>query len=145
MLLSEYLCVTVPANLVVDVPENLEKLVLCEKIEPGVPLSPEFVLPVFAMLSVVKPEKSDRQSIFEEYISSNLNDFETNTNRNALGIFLNFAELSHNILYYFEDLSLPWINVDNIEENIAGTYSIDGVAVFSLHKKFPYNQKDVIK
>jgi hypothetical protein len=41
-------------------------------------LSPEPVLSVSAILSGVKPEKSGRQSIFEECISSNLNDFETN-------------------------------------------------------------------
>ncbi|OEG71923.1 hypothetical protein ATZ36_11840 [Candidatus Endomicrobiellum trichonymphae] len=58
MLLSEYFCMTVPANPIVGVPENLEKLVLCEKIEPAVSLSPESILPVFAMLSVVKPEES---------------------------------------------------------------------------------------
>jgi|LQAB01.1.fsa_nt_gi hypothetical protein len=63
-----------------------------------VSLSPEPVLPVLAMLSGVKSEKSGRQSIFEEYISNNLSDFEINTNRNAFGIFLNFAEVSHNIL-----------------------------------------------
>jgi hypothetical protein len=145
MFLSERFCLTVPTNPIIGVPENLEKLVLYKKIEPAVSLSPEPVLPVLAMLSGVKSEKSGRQSIFEEYISSNLNDFETNTNRNTFGIFLNFAEVSHNILYYFAGLSLSWINADNIEENIAGAYDIDGVAVFSLYKNFPYNQKDVIK
>lgn len=38
-----------------------------------------------------------------------------------------------------------WINADNIEENIAGAYDINDVAVFSLCKNFSYNQKDVIE
>jgi hypothetical protein len=69
----------------------------------------------------------------------------TVTNRNAFDIFLNFAEASHNILCCFAGLSLSCINADNIEENISGAYDIDSVAVFSLYKNFPYNQKDVIK
>ncbi|BAG14143.1 hypothetical protein [Candidatus Endomicrobiellum trichonymphae] len=147
MLLSERFCMTVPTNPIIGVPENLEKLVSCKKIESAVSLSPEPVLPVLAMFSGVKSERSGRQSIFEEYISSNLNNFEinTNTNRNAFGIFLNFAEVSHKVLYYFAGLSLPWINADNIEENIVGAYDIYGVTVFSLYKNFPYNQKDIIK
>jgi hypothetical protein len=146
MFLSEHFCITVPVNPIIGIPENLEKLVSCKKIEPAVSLNPETVLPVLTMLSRIRSEKSGMQNIFEKYISNNLNDFETNTNRNAFGIFLNFAEVSRNMLYYFAGLSLlPWINADNIEENIAGVYCIDGVAVFSLYKNFPCNQKDVIK
>jgi hypothetical protein len=79
------------------------------KIEPTVSLSLEPVLPVFAMLSGVKSEKSGRQEYFEEYNSSNLSDFETN--REALDIFLSFAEVSHNILCCFAGLSLPWVSL----------------------------------
>lgn len=69
-------------------------------------MSPESVLSVLAMLPGARSEESSRQSIFEEYIPNNLNDFETNTNRNVFGIFLNFAEVSHSMLYYFAGLSL---------------------------------------
>jgi hypothetical protein len=69
MLLPEHFCMTAPANLIAVVPENLEKLISCKKIEPAVSLTPEPVLPVFAMLSGVK---SAKQNIFEENISSNL-------------------------------------------------------------------------
>jgi hypothetical protein len=86
-----------------------------KKIEPAISLSPEPVSPVLVMLSGVKSGKSNRRNIFEEYISNNLNDFETNINRNAFGIFLNFAEVSHNMLYCFAGLNLSWINADNIE------------------------------
>jgi hypothetical protein len=142
MLLSSRFCMTVPVNPIIGVPENLEKLVPCRKIEAAVSFSPEPVLSVIAALSGVK---SNKQSIFEEYISSNLNDFETNANVNAFGIFLNFSELSHDVLYYFAGLSLPWINADNIEENIIGAFDVDGIAVFSLCKDFPYNQENITK
>jgi hypothetical protein len=114
----------VPTNPIMGIPGNLEKLVSCKKIEPAVFFSPEPVLHVLAMLSRVKSEESGRQSIFEKYISNNLNGFETNTNINAFGIFLNFPKGPHNILYYFAGLNLSWINTDNIEENIAGAYGV---------------------
>ena len=65
MFLSECFCMTVPTNPIIGVPENLEKLVSCKKIEPAVSLSPEPVLPVLAMFSGVKSERPGRQSIFE--------------------------------------------------------------------------------
>ena len=142
MLLSSRFCMTVPVNPIIGIPEDLKKLVSCRKIEPAVSFSPEPVLSVIAAFPGVKLNK---QSIFEGYISSNLNDFETNTNINAFGIFLNFSELSRDILYYFAGLSLPWINADNIEENIAGAFDVDGIAVFSLYKDFPHNQESIMR
>ncbi|MDR3256213.1 MAG: hypothetical protein LBT18_00920 [Endomicrobium sp.] len=141
MLLSKYFCVNVPINSITGVPKNLEELVSYGKIEPAVSFNPETVLPVLAMLSGIKSKK---RGVFEEYISTNLADFANNTNREEFGIFLNHAEISHNILYYFTGLNLSWINADNAEGNIPGAYYIDGITVFSLYKDFPYNQEDIM-
>jgi hypothetical protein len=72
-------------------------------------------------------------------------DFEKNNNKNGFGIFLNCAAMSHDILYYFAGLKLSWINVDNLEEDMCGSYKADNIAVYSLYKNFPYNQKDIMK
>ncbi|MCA6071223.1 MAG: hypothetical protein LE168_02365 [Endomicrobium sp.] len=145
ILLSNRFCMNVPVNAALDIPENLEELISYGKIEPALSFNPEPVLPIFAMLSNVELSKSQKRGIFEEYVVNNLTSFESNTNKGNPCIFLNCAEMSHDILYYFAGLKLSWINVDNLEENTHGAYAVDGITIFSLYKDFPYNQADVMK
>ncbi|GHT65501.1 hypothetical protein AGMMS50222_07710 [Endomicrobiia bacterium] len=145
ILSSKRFCITVPVNSAIGVPENLKTLVSYGRIELALSFNPEPVLPVVAMLSNTHLKKSNKRSIFEEYISTNLTDYKNHTNKQASGIFLNFAELSHDILYYLSGLGLTWINSDNFEKNLYGACNIDGIVVFSIYKNFPYNQIGVMK
>ncbi|MCA6072520.1 MAG: hypothetical protein LE178_03160 [Endomicrobium sp.] len=145
ILLSNRFCMNVPVNDAVNIPENLEELISYGKIEVALSFNPEPVLPIFAMLSNVELSKSQRHGIFEEYVVNNLTRFESNTNKGNSCVFLNCAEMSYDVLYYFARLKLSWINVDNLEENARGAYVVDGITIFSLYKDFPYNQTDVMK
>jgi hypothetical protein len=146
ILSSKNFCMTAPVNFASGLSKNLKTLVSCGKIEPALSFNPEPVLPVIAMLSNTTGLKnSDKQGIFEEYISTNLTNYKNRTNQQASGIFLNLAKLSHDILYYLSDLGLTWINSDNLQENLYGAYNIDGIIVFSLYKNFPSSQVDVVK
>jgi hypothetical protein len=123
----------------------LEELISYGKIEPSLSFNPEPVLPILATLSNLNFKKFKKNGIFEQYVLSNLSNYEKNINRTDSGIFLNFAALSHDVICYFVNLGIPWVNVDNFEEDVYGAYNIDGITVFSLYKNFPYNQTDVIK
>jgi hypothetical protein len=135
---------TVPINSAIDIPNNLEELVSYGKIEPAVSLSPEPVLSVLAILSSKGVKKSGNLDIFEEYILNNLLNFKAGTSKTRAGIFLNCASLSQEVLHYFTKLNLVWVNADNIEGIITGAYNVNGIAVFSIYKNFPFNQKDVM-
>jgi hypothetical protein len=141
--LSGSFCLTVPVSSVAYIPENLKKLVLCGKLEPAISFMPEPVLPIFAMLS--RRSQNSGRNIFEEYILNNITDFRTGTGRKDFGVFLGFAEVSHDVLRHFAALNLKWINADNIGENIFGAYDIDGITVFAMYKDFPYNNREVLK
>ena len=145
MLLSNRFCMNVPVNATIGIPKNLEKLISYGKIEIALSFNPEPVLPVFAMLSNAELPKSQKHGVFEEYVANNLTSFKNNTNKDSSCVFLNYAVMSHNVLYYFAGLKLSWINVDNLEENMYGAYTIDGITIFSLYKDFPYDQTDVLK
>jgi hypothetical protein len=149
ILSSKRFCMSVPVNSASGFPENLKTLVLRGKIEPALSFNPEPVLPVIAMLSNTYLKNSNKQGVFEEYISTNLTDCKNNINKQTFGMFLNFAKLSHDILYYLSDLGLAWVNSDNLsdnlQENLYGAYNVDGIIVFSLYKNFPFNQADVMK
>jgi hypothetical protein len=134
----------VPQDSKTTAPENLENLTSIGKIELALALSPEPVLPIFAEISSTNFKKN-KNGIFENYISGNLSSFIKNRNKEHFGMFLSSAKVSHDILYYFSDLGLTWINVDNIEENVYGAYYVDGITIFSLYKNFPYNQQEVMK
>lgn len=145
IIFSKRFCLTVPASGDTPVPENLEELVSYGKVEPSLRFEPEPVLPILASVYSASGKKADRQRGFGDYVNSNLNSFQTKNNREKFGIFLKSGEVSHNILYYFANLELSWINFDNSEEKIYGAYLIDGVTSFSLYKNFPAKQKDVMK
>jgi hypothetical protein len=145
ILLSNRFCMNVPINAAVSIPENLEELISCGKIEPALSFNPEPILPIFAMLSNAGLSKSQTHGIFEEYVVDNLTRFKSNTNKDNSCVFLNCAEMSYDILYYFAGLKLSWTNADNLEENAHGAYTVVGVTIFSLYKDFPYNQTDVMK
>ncbi|MDR2437520.1 MAG: hypothetical protein LBD17_05610 [Endomicrobium sp.] len=142
--LSHRFCMVVPQDCKSTIPENLEGLISVGKIEPALYLFPEPVLPIFAEISNTNFKKN-KNAIFENYISDNLSSFIKNRNKEHFGMFLSCAKMSHDLLYYFSDLGLSWINVDNIEENIYGAYYVDGIAIFSLYKNFPYSQQEVMK
>ncbi|MDR3196066.1 MAG: hypothetical protein LBT58_04760 [Endomicrobium sp.] len=143
--LSNRFCMVVPQDSKTIIPESLEELISVGKIELAVSLNPEPVLPILAGISNANIKKPNKNNIFEGYIASNLSDFKDNTNKKNFGMFLNSGKMSRELLYYFSGLNLSWVNVDNIEENIFGAYYIDGIAVFSLYKNFPYSQQEVMK
>jgi hypothetical protein len=142
--MSNRFCMVVPQDSKTAVPENLEGLISVGKIEPALSLFPEPVLPILAEISNTNFKKN-KNGIFENYISDNLSSFIKNRNKKYFGMFLSSAKMSHDLLYYFSCLGLAWINVDNIEENVHGVYYVDGIAIFSLYKNFPYNQQEVMK
>jgi hypothetical protein len=145
--LSNSFCMVIPQNFRTAVPKNLEELILVGKLELALSLDPEPILPIFAEISRVNLKKKyNKNGVFENYISDNLLLFvNNNSNKENFGIFLNSAKMSHELLYYFSDLGLSWINVDNIKGNVCGTYYVDGIIIFSLYKNFPYNQQEVMK
>jgi hypothetical protein len=144
--LSNRFCMTVPHYSKAAIPESLEELVSVGKIELALSLAPEPILPILAEISNANLEKKyNKNGIFGNYILTNLLLFVNNSNKENFGIFLRSAKMSHELLYYFSDLGLSWVNVDNIEGNVYGAYYVDGIAVFSLYKNFPYSQQEVMK
>jgi hypothetical protein len=121
---------------------EIEELVSLGKIEPSMALEPEPVLSLFAF---VYSAGSRGQKGFTDYMDDNFSAFENYANRSGFGMFLSSSWVSHNILYYFAQKNLPWINADNLSEKIYGVCSIDGVASFFVHKNFPKTQKDAMK
>ncbi|MDR2067228.1 MAG: hypothetical protein LBP57_05350 [Endomicrobium sp.] len=145
IILSKRFCMTVPISPKEEIPDNLQEVIASGKIEVALSLNPEPILPVFAELANVLDHSKRLKSsmMFEKYISSNFVAFEQNINNN-FGLFLNSAELSNDLLYYFANLGFVWVNVDNFKENIFGAYKIDNITTFSLYKDFPTNQKNVM-
>jgi hypothetical protein len=144
--LSKNFCMVVPYNSKTVIPKNLKKFTLVDKIEFALSFYPEPILPILAEISTVNLKKKyNKNCIFENYISDNLLLFANNNNKENFGIFLNSAKVSHELLYYFSNLGLSWINVDNIKGNVYGAYYVDGIIIFSLYKNFPYNQQEVMK
>ena len=137
-------CLTVPVVSGSSVPANLEELVSCGKIEPSLLFEPEPVFPIFATIYSASGKKADRQG-FNDFVENSVSSFEDAANKEKFGVFLNSGDVSHNILYYFAGLNIPWINIDNTEEKFKGVYNIDGITTFSLYKNFPSSQKDVMK
>lgn len=146
IILSNRFCMVAPIHVKGGIPDNLQEIVASGKLEVALSLNPEPILPVFAELTnaLVSSAKVNPSGMFEKYISNNFVSFEQNIN-NKFGLFLNFAELSNNLFYYFANLGFAWVNVDNLKENIFGAYKINGITMFSLYKDFPTNQKDVTK
>ncbi|GHT41829.1 hypothetical protein AGMMS49921_05670 [Endomicrobiia bacterium] len=87
ILSSKRFCITVHVNSAIGVPENLKTLVSYGRIELALSFNPEPILPVIAMLSNTHLKKSNKRSIFEEYISTNLTDYKNHTNKQASGNF----------------------------------------------------------
>ncbi len=145
MLRSKRFCMTVPVKSGEKLPDNIEELVSYGKIELSMGFLPEPVLPILASVFSTSNKKSDKQSGFSDYVTRNLDMFSKDLNKGEFGIFLDSAEVSHNILYYFAGINLPWINIDNAEEDFNGVYKIDGVSSFALYKNFPTSQKSVMK
>jgi hypothetical protein len=145
IILSNRFCMTVPILAKEEIPDNLQEVVASGKIEVSLSLNPEPILPVFTELANVleHSKKLNSSMMFEKYIASNFIAFERNINNN-FGLFLNFAELSNDLLYYFTNLGFVWVNVDNLKENIFGAYKINDITTFSLYKDFPTNQKNVM-
>ncbi|MDR2395100.1 MAG: hypothetical protein LBD57_00530 [Endomicrobium sp.] len=146
IILSNRFCMSIPIQAKDGIPDNLQEIVASGKLEVALSLNPEPILPIFAELvnaSAYSP-KVNPSMLFEKYISNNFASFKKNIN-NKFGLFLNFAELSNNLFYYFVNLGFSWVNVDNLNENIFGAYKINGITMFSLYKDFPTNQKDVMK
>jgi hypothetical protein len=144
---SKRFCLAVPFETKAPIPETLEELVSCGKIEPAASFNPEPVFPILASVysSVPKKQQSQNGGDFSRYVSANFESFETGANRARFGVFLKSGDVSHNILYYFSGAKLPWINADNIDSPRKGACLIDGVTVFSLYTDFPSAQKDVMK
>ncbi|MDR1474134.1 MAG: hypothetical protein LBS38_00365 [Endomicrobium sp.] len=146
--LSSRFCIVVPHDCTSLISENLEEFVSVGKIELAASFTPEPDLTVLAKFSNAdskKKYKYNRNNIFENYILDNLSSFVANTNKENFGIFLNSAKMAHDIIYYFADRGLSWVNADNIEGNTYGAYYVDGIIVFSLYKNFPYSQQEVVK
>ncbi|MDR2811585.1 MAG: hypothetical protein LBB06_00525 [Endomicrobium sp.] len=144
--LSNRFCMVVSHDSRATIPESLEELISVGKIELALSLVPEPILPILAEVSNANfTKKYNKNGIFENYISNNLSLFVNNSNKENFGMFLSSAKMSHEILYYFSDLGLSWVNVDNIEGNVRGAYYVGGIAVFSLYKSFPYSQQEVMK
>lgn len=142
---SKRFCMTVPMTAGSRLSAELEELVSYGKIELSLFFDPEPVFPVLASVYSSGGKKSVRQSGFGDYVKGNTDGFEESFNKEQFGIFLRSGEVSHNILYYFAGLDLPWINMDNTEEKLKGVYGIDGIPAFSLYKNFPTAKKDVMK
>ncbi|MDR1433789.1 hypothetical protein [Candidatus Endomicrobiellum devescovinae] len=144
--LSNRFCMVVPQDSRASITESLEELISVGKIELALSLDPEPILPLLAEVSNANfKKKYNKNGIFENYISDNLSLFVNNSNKENFGMFLSSAKMSHELLYYFSDLGLYWVNVDNIEGNVCGAYYVDGIAAFSLYKSFPYSQQEVMK
>jgi hypothetical protein len=143
--LSDRFCMVVPQDSNTTIPENFEGLISVGKVELAICLFPEPILPVFAEVSNANFKKNNKNGIFENYISDNLSSFIKNINKKSFGMFLSSAKMSHDLLYYFAESGLSWVNVDNIEENICGAYYVDGITIFSLYKDLPYSQQEVVK
>jgi hypothetical protein len=143
--LSNRFCMVVPQTSIDPISENLEELISVGKIELAALLNPEPVLPILAEISNVNLKKTGKKNIFEGYVTSNLSAFRNSIGKENFGMFLNSGEMSHELLYYFADLNLSWVNIDNIEGNIYGVCYIDGITIFSLYKNMPYNQQEVMK
>jgi hypothetical protein len=146
IILSNRFCISVPIYAKEGIPDNLQEIIASGKLEIALSLNPEPILPIFAELTNASVSSANVNSnmMFEKYISNNFVSFKKNIN-NKFGLFLKFAELSNNLLYYFENLGFAWVNVDNLKENIFGAYKVNDITMFSLYKDFPTNQKDVIK
>jgi hypothetical protein len=143
--LSNRFCMTVPIDAKIEIPNNLQECVALGKLEVALSLNPEPVLPIFAELASISnsSKKMDSSIVFEKYISNSFTAFEDNVNNN-FGLFLNFAELSNDVLYYLANLGFAWVNIDNLRGDVFGAYKVNGITIFSLYKDFPTNQKDVM-
>lgn len=144
ILFSNRFCMAVPLPSGSTVPAVLEELVSKGRIEPSLVFEPEPVFPILATVYSSSDKKSDRQG-FNDFVSGGINEFSDGVNKERFGVFLHSGAVSNNILYYFAGLKLPWVNIDNMEESFKGAYQIDGITTFSLYKKFPSAQKDVMK
>ncbi len=142
---SKRFCMTVPMNAGSQLTPEMEELVSCGKIELSLFFEPEPVFPILASVYSSSGNKSVRKNAFGEYVVGNIDGFKKSLNKESFGLFLRSGEVSHNILYYFADLNLPWINMDNTEEKLKGIYSVDGISAFALYNNFPNAKKDVMK
>lgn len=145
ILISDRFCMVVPVKSSEEIPQKIEELVVCGKIEPSLTFNPEPVFPVLESVYSKGGKKSARNSAFGDFVVDNINSFEDNVNKSQFGIFLDSGEVSNDILSYFASLNVSWINISNSTEKINGAYKIKGINVFSLYKDFPTNQKDVMK
>jgi hypothetical protein len=139
---SNRFCLTAPFDRREQMSPEIEELVSLGKIEPSLALEPE---PVLSLLASIYSAGAKGQRGFSDYIDDNFESFEAYSGRRSFGMFLSSSRVSHNILYYFAQKNLSWINVDNASEKIYGAYSVDGVTSFFLYKNFPYARKDVMK
>jgi len=144
MLLSKRFCMAVPINSDSRIPDNLEELVSYGKLEPALAFEPEPVFPVLASV-YADGKKTDKLCGFTDFVSDNVSSFGESVNKDRFGIFLHSGAVSNNILYYFSNLRLSWVNIDNTEEDFSGVYEISGIPAFSIYKNFPTAQKDVMK
>lgn len=144
ILYSKRFCMTAPIVSGSSVPASIEELVSSGKIEPSLIFNPEPVFPIMATVYGSGAKKADRQG-FNDFIVGGMKDFSDGVNRERFGVFLNSGDVSHNILYYFADLKLQWINIDNMETSFKGANFIDGMITFSIYKNFPTAQKDIMK
>ncbi|MCL2485428.1 MAG: hypothetical protein FWF00_07360 [Endomicrobia bacterium] len=142
---SKRFCISIPVNPSEPLPEKLEELVFWGKAEPSLVFDPEPVLPLLANVYSGGPSKAGKNTAFSDYVTGNINSFEENINREKFGVFLNSGIVSHNILYYFESLKLPWVNVSNAQESFKGIYNISGMNAFSIHTDFPNDKRNVMK
>ena len=142
---SKRFCMSVPLNASSQLSPDMEELVSCGKVELSLFFEPEPVFPILASVYSAGSKKNVKQSGFGDYVTGNISGFGEVFNKEQFGIFLMSGEVSHNILYYFAGLNLPWINMDNTEEKLKGAYTVDGIPAFALYKNFPNAKKDVMK
>ena len=135
ILYSKRFCMTVPIVSGSSVPVSIEELVSLGKIEPALIFNPEPVFPIMATVYGSGAKKSDRQG-FNDFVAGGMKDFADGVNRERFGVFLNSGDVSHNILYYFADLKLQWVNIDNMETSFKGANFIDGMITFSIYRNF---------
>lgn len=145
MLYSKRFCMVIPIIPGQKIPEPLEELVSSGKLETSLSFDPEPVFPILASAYSSSIKRSGVQKGFNDFIDLNVTKFSEAVNKETFGFFLDSAKLSHNTLYYFSSLKVPWINIDNMEEDFKGSYIVDGITTFAIYDNFPTNQKDIMK
>jgi hypothetical protein len=149
ILASERFCLSAPINSTEGIPEKLAALVSFGKVEPSLSFNNEAILPLLANFSGSDLKQIVKQNIFQKYVSTALINFENHINKDAFGIFLNSGIISENVINYFENSRLIWINAGNIaandEKNIHGVYDAKNIVIFAPYENFPFYQGEIMK